>query len=134
LILQAEGQEFSQKPDAEHQHDLDSFLPPHVKLPQLWDRQQDDDEIEHDVDAGLCPRKGVEAEAVPLCFPCPTRPVVADRDAVEKGGQGCGGYVGQAYVYHDNTYPSESLVWEHFEIQQQHGYLGRAQHYHVQYF
>lgn len=129
---QTEGQECLQKPDAEHQHQLYPFLPPHVELPQLWYREQDDDEIEHDVDAGLRPCKSVEAEAVAFRFARPTRPVVADRSAVEEGGQGRCRYVGQTYAHHDKTNPSESLAREHFEVQQEHGDLGQALCYHVQ--
>lgn len=104
------------------------------EMQKLWDRKQDDPNVENDVDDCVSPSKRIEVHALALCFTRPACPGIRDWNALDRNAEGESGNVKSADRHAADDQSSKGLRWENPVVKEQQGHLCETNHTHVKDF
>lgn len=120
-----------QKAYREHQNDMDQLPSTKIQLDQLWNRNENDKDVENNINNGVSPSKGIEVDAMPFHLTCPAIPTkrnwcTMEDDSEREGDDECG-----SQDKTGNYDLAESLGLKYTIIEEENGGLGESNDEHV---
>jgi hypothetical protein len=108
-----------QKSTEEHQHNTKLATTTYSEVLKLSDREDDNDQVEENVDAGRRPPEGVQTQAFPVVLAIPVVPSNANWDALQRSYENEDNDVQNAKHYCTPYNASKGLVRENAEVEEQ---------------
>lgn len=120
-----------QKAYREHQNDMDQLPSTKIQLDQLWNRNENDKDVENNINNGVSPSKGIEVDAMPFHLTCPAIPTKRNWCTMEDDSEREGDDERSSQDKTGNYDLAESLGLKYTIIEEENGGLGESNDEHV---